>query len=172
MSLSSLADDLQSGAISLVEWEAQMRDYVLSEYTIALELTKGGREKITQSDWGYLGSLVKKQYQYLDGFAGEIAANPEQWLQGKRLLARMDLYRDSAYAALEDMRGREAVNQDFDEESNELGIADHCEGCLEEKSRGWVPIGSLVPIGDRLCRVRCKCTIVYRKLVDGEYIYG
>jgi hypothetical protein len=49
-------------------------------------------------------------------------------------------------------------------EWNVLHPADHCEGvgsCIEQTARGKVPIGSLIPVGDRRCLRRCHCTIEY-----------
>jgi hypothetical protein len=109
-----------------------------------------------------MGSAIKKQYAYLDGFAKEIQANPEAWING-RLDARMNLYKESAYTTLADFQAREYGEQGYDEEINILGVADHCDDCLAETGRGWVPIGTLIPIGDRQCIVNCKCTIDYRR---------
>jgi len=79
----------------------------------------------------------------------------------------------AAYTALEDMRAREMQQNGFSEESNELGEADHCDGCLEETSKGWQPIGTISMPGDRQCTVRCKCTMRYRRLeADGTYTEG
>jgi hypothetical protein len=41
----------------------------------------GGFNNMSQSDYGFVGSLVKKQYAYLRDFAGDIAS-------GKQLVAR------------------------------------------------------------------------------------
>jgi len=162
MSLTDLASELKSGSISIAEWESAMRDYLREQYRIAVELVCGGDGIITQADWGYEGYLLRQQYEYLHNFAFEIQANPEAW-NSARLDARMNLYSESAYTAMADLQAREARLQGFTEETNELGAADHCAGCLTETSRGWVAIGELVPIGDRDCIVKCKCTVRYRR---------
>lgn len=173
MNLQQLSRQLQNGDITLAEWQAAMRDYLRAEYITAMELAKGGRGNITQSDWGFVGSELKKQYQYLDGFANDIANNPDKWLNGNSLFERMRLYSDSAYTSLADMIQREMLAAGFTEEINELGDADHCEECLQETAKGWSPIGSLIPIGDRICIVKCKCSMKYRKPDgSGGYIYG
>ena len=38
------------------------------------------------------------------------------------------------------------------------------EGCIEVAAAGWMPIGSLPPIGTRVCNVSCRCSMVYRAL--------
>lgn len=47
-------------------------------------------------------------------------------------------------------------------ERNLLGIADHCAGCIIETKRGWVPYGTLIPLGQRDCKAGCRCTIIYK----------
>jgi hypothetical protein len=159
MTLDELAEKLKNGSITIAEWESSMRDFLRKEYETTLILAKGGRENITQSDWGYEGSLLKKQYAYLSDFAKEISANPTAWMNG-RLNVRMNMYGESAYSALEDFRSREYAAQGCDEEENELGGSDNnCDGCLTETGRGRVAIGSLVPVGSRDCIVNCRCTI-------------
>lgn len=162
MNLEQLAEALRSGQITLAQWEASMRDMLREQFTAAMELAKGGRENITQSDWGYMGSALKKQYEYLSNFANDISANPDKWMNG-RLNARMDLYYESGYAALEDFRKREFIEQGFDEERRVLGDADHCPGCLEQAGRDWQPIGTLDPIGAEECVTKCKCNFEYRR---------
>jgi hypothetical protein len=56
----------------------------------------------------------------------------------------------------------------FDQEHLELGEAEHCDECLEDSAMGFVPIGSLRSIGDRLCLTNCHCRLVYRNGPDGE----
>src|SRR5689334_11968142 len=107
MDLAALAESLKSGEISIATWESQMREYLRHEYTAAMILTKGGRDNISKADWGYMGSALKKQYNYLDGFARDIFNNPQAWLLSGRLDYRMNLYKESAYIALADFNGRE-----------------------------------------------------------------
>lgn len=162
MDLKQLADALKDGTLTIPEWEAAMRDMLRREFTAAMELAKGGRENITQSDWGYMGAQLKKQYEFLGNFAKDIAANPDKWMSG-RLDARMSLYGESGYGALQDFRRREFIEQGFDEEMRVLGDAEHCPGCLEQSGKGWQPIGTLDPIGAEECLTRCKCVFEYRR---------
>jgi len=173
MSFELLAADLQGNRIGIGGWESEMRDLVLEEYKAALILIRGGEANVTASDWGYLGSLVKKQYQYIDAFANDIAANPSRWMTGNGLLNRMLLYKESAWSAFSNLHARDMKQRGFTEERNILGVADHCDECLQETSKGWSPIGSLIPIGQRTCIVNDHCTMQYRKLnEDGSYTYG
>jgi hypothetical protein len=180
--VSALCDQLKANTISLAEWQAEMRDVILNELTQAMILAKGGRDFVTQSDWGYMGSQAKTQYTYLDKFVAEISANPTGWLSGNRLNARANLYSQLGYAALEDDLQREKTKAGFTEERNVLDPgAEHCHetsgrpGCEEITAKGWVPIGTLPKIGERACYTNDRCELQYRKLDPenpGEWIYG
>jgi len=182
MSVDSLAEQLKAGSITLSEWTASMRDSILRELTEAMTLAKGGRDQITQSDWGFVGSQAKKNYAFLDAFAEEIKADPTKWLLGNRLNGRADLYGQLGYSALEQDKQREAVKSGWTQEANELedGAA-HCQDCLDESAKGelgedglhYVPIGTLTAIGSRQCCTNDRCSVHYRK-PDGAdgWIYG
>jgi len=181
-SVSVLCEQLKSGSISLPEFQAGMRDFIRLELGAAMELAKGGREFVTQADWGFVGAQAKKQYAYLDNFVAEIAANPTGWLSGNRLNSRANLYAQLGYAALEDDLQREKTKAGFTEERNVLDPgAEHCKdtsgrpGCEEITAKGWVPIGTLPKIGERACYTNDRCELQYRKPDPenpGEWIYG
>jgi hypothetical protein len=168
MNVAAIAQQFKDGLISLPEWQAAVREGLRSDYVAAMTLQRGGREFVTQADWGYVGSALKKQYAYLDGFAADIAADPVKWKTG-RLDNRMRLYNQSGYSALEDFRKRDVKQAGWTDERRVLGIADHCSGegatpgCIELAGMGWRPIGTLPPIGAALCSENCKCSFQYRR---------
>jgi hypothetical protein len=180
--VNDLAEQLKSGAISLPEWQAGMKDFIRNELINSMVLAKGGREFVTQSDYGFVGSQVKKQYQYLDKFAADIRANPAAWLTGRRLNARASLYNQLGYAALEEDIQREKVKSGWTEERRVLGFVrfEHCEdtgdrpGCVELAAKEWQKIGTLPKIGEAACYTNCRCEFQYRKPDPenaGEWIY-
>ncbi len=109
-----------------------------------------------------MGNQVKAQYQFLRGFVQDIQKGLV--LDG-RFVNRVGLYIEAGRATLslfERLRNKERGKG---EERNLLGVAEHCTGdnsCTQQTSMGWVPIGTLLPIGQRLCKVKCKCMIEYR----------
>jgi hypothetical protein len=161
MDLDALAEQLKSGAITIEEWKAQMVIYLREQYRTAMLLVKG-EKSVTFADWGYEGSMLKKQYAYLRNFANEIKENPQAWNNG-RLNQRMALYKESAYTALEELNRREHKLEGFDEERRVLGDADHCNGCIAQAAMDWQPTGTLDQIGDEECITNCKCSFEYRK---------
>lgn len=161
MNLKDLARRLIDGQISIADWQAEMRGMIRTIHREATAIALGGMENVTQSMWGYEGSLVKKQYRFLDGFAADIAANPEQWLNG-RLYERMRLYSQAEWGTFEAVLKRQAQMEGKTEERRVLGQADHCPDCVDYAKRGWQPIGTLPPIGDSVCVTNCHCIFEYR----------
>jgi len=170
MNLSDLAARLQSGQITIAEWESQMREFLRTIYREALVLAAGGEQFVTQSMWGFEGSLLKKQYDYLAGFAVEIMLNPNAWA-GRNLLYRMQLYESSAWGALDQFVQRDMEQAGYTEERRKLGKAEHCQpddkrgtpGCEELADKDWQPMGSLPEIGAATCGVNCRCVKEFRK---------
>lgn len=181
MNLNLLAEQFKNGDISLAEWEFRMRDFIRTETNTAMALAKGGREFITPSDWGYAGSAVKKQYEFLTGFRNDILADPLKWSTG-RLNNRMNQYAQLGYSQLEDFKKREQAKAGFTEERRVIQAgAEHCNenkgrpGCVELAAKGWQPIGSLPEIGAAACYQNCRCEFQYRKpdpAKPGQWIIG
>lgn len=175
MTFDSLAEQLKSGSIALSDWEGSMRDLIRSELIVAMELAKGGRQFVSQSDWGFVGTQAKEQYAKLAQFAQDIQGDPAHWLNGRRMNQRADLYGQLGYAKLEEDLKREAEKAGFTEQRNILEARDegNCDGCLAETARDWHAIGTGTPIGERNCVTNDRCHYEYRKPDgDGGWIYG
>jgi hypothetical protein len=155
-----VAQQLIDGKINLAEFQLQMQANV-KKLNVAMALAgNGGIANTDQSDLGYIGSLVKKQYQYLQGMAKQIK-NGHQKLDGT-LLARVELYAQAARGTHEDVKRRQANQSGMGQEKSVLAEADHCAGCLSQAKRGWSEIGSLIPVGGRECLVNCHCHFIFR----------
>lgn len=157
----SLSEQLQEGTISLAEWQNAMAAEMKLLHTGAAALGRGGWAQMSQSDWGWTGSEIRRQYGFLRAFAMDIATG-HQALDG-RLLARAAMYAEAARSTQRGMQRRMAQKIGKTEERNQLGAADrHCGSCLDCSARGWVPIGSLPAIGSRTCLSRCHCSLIFR----------
>ncbi|HYC50684.1 MAG TPA: hypothetical protein VEB19_06175 [Gemmatimonadaceae bacterium] len=166
----ALTDQFRQRTLTLGEWEARMRDELRTVHLAAVEAAKGGRQQMSQAAYGLAGQRLRTQYEYLRSLADDVAAG-RQFIDG-RFTARSLLYPEAARASFQDVTKREMAVRGYDEERNVLDReAAHCHGagsCPEQTARGWVPIGELIPLGDRLCRVRDRCQIIYRNSVTGE----
>ena len=156
----TISQNLLDGNITLPQWQLAMEQEVKLIDVASGVTARGGWDQMTQSDWGFVGSLVKKQYGYLTNFANDISSG-KQKLDGT-LLNRARLYANSGRVIYEEMRRRMARNKGKTEERRILAPAEHCEGCLAQADLGWQPIGTLDPIGAEECRTNCMCRFEYR----------
>ena len=163
----NLSLSLQQGQIDLKEWQIAMRRRVKDVNITAAVAQRGGWEQMTQADWGRVGQRIKTQYEFLDNFANDIATG-KQSLDG-RFLVRSQMYDEAAISTYDRFERNAMKNAGYDEERNVLepGV-EHCPGCLAEADKGWASIGELVPIGERTCLTRDRCTIEYRNSETGD----
>lgn len=168
--IARLADDLRGGRLSLAEWQSGMMREIKILHTAEAAAARGGWAQMSQSDWGYVGSLVKKQYAYLDRFAAQIESG-EQALNG-RFNVRAGMYGKAGNGTYEEMRRRwQRMDNAMTEERRVKTASESCPGCIEQAAVGWAMIGTLDPIGAEECRTNCQCYFEYRRMgADGEYI--
>jgi hypothetical protein len=156
-----LATKLQTGELSLAEWQLQMASLIRQIHTTTGVASLGGFDMVSKSDYGYIEGLIKVQIGYLNQFAQDIA-DATQLVNGS-LLQRTKLYAQAARGSFESIQRRAAKFANLTEEKRNLGSADHCTSCVEYASRGWVPIGTLPMIGqDSPCKVNCRCTFTFK----------
>ncbi len=158
-SMNFLSARLQAGSISLIEWERLMREAIKDAHLYSAALARGGWAQMTQADFGRVGQIVKHQYAYLNRFAAEIESGYK--LDG-RFKARTEMYMEAGRTTYYHMYDDLQKKLGNTEERNILHSAEHCSECIEQTDLGWVSIGSLVQIGNRLCLTRCKCDKEYR----------
>jgi len=159
---SGLTSLLASGDIRTSQWVLGMREQIKRSYISEYLLAKGGRQNMTQEDWGRLGGLLQNQYRYLDRFAQDINAGK---MSEAQIEQRAQLYIKSSRQAYE--RGQVAVrgmpplpaypgdgstvcvtncqcHWDITEAEDEwraywtLGAAEHCPDCMQRAGE-WNP---------------------------------
>lgn len=157
----ALADRLRDGRITVAQWQRQMRQQMKSLHIYSATIANGGAAQMGPRQYGRVGAVLKKQYRYLDRFAGQIARG-EVPLDG-RFMQRVDLYAHAGRVTYTTEDGRVHKAAGYREERSVLHVADHCNECMDEAQRGWVSIGTVTPPGSRQCLSRCHCTMEYRK---------
>lgn len=105
------------------------------------------------------GRLLRQQRAYLDRMFADITGGRQK--RDGTLTRRAMMYAGSGWGAAAEMSRLMAVGEGWHFEENVLGDAEHCGGCIEETGRGRVPIGTLVPIGQRDCLSNCRCYLRY-----------
>lgn len=145
---------LQNGEITLGQWEEQMR--IIMKRSFIQSYLVGSPLRISQRDYGIIGSKLRQQYAYLRQFTQQIAL-------GKVTIAefenRSGRYVQKAKGAFE--RG---VQESYQKEGYtwERRVLDpsvkNCEACIQYASEGWQPIGSLPePTESCDCYDNCHC---------------
>lgn len=95
-----LAQSYRTGAIDIYQLEANIKDLIKNTYVDLYVLGAGGRNNLSQRDWGRIGAMLKEQYGengYLKGFMEQIAARNMSQAQ---IAARLNMYINSANEAL------------------------------------------------------------------------
>jgi hypothetical protein len=159
-----MTEQFRVGAVPIADWERSMRAEIKIAHLAQFEVAHGGRNAMTQADYGWIGSRIKDQYQYLNRFAAEIA-NGDQALNG-RMVARAQMYGRAAHSTFEAAQARDAEALGISMEERNLmgGTEHHCGECPALERRGWVPLGSLPPVGSRECLANCLCRIQRRRV--------
>lgn len=155
--LAKLTESLNSGRISTSEWAVQMKENVRNLHSAMGQLAHGGKAQMRARQLGSLGATIREQNKYLSGFINEV----DNGLIPQANRARM--YADAGWVTYEKSIAFREKAAGMSEERSELDdSAQHCEDCPAEAEKGWVPIGELIPIGDRECLARCRCSLEYR----------
>jgi hypothetical protein len=160
-SVQGIAKQLQNGEISLATWQQQTSQALKLLHVANGLAALGGQKQASASDLGYMGSLIKKQYNYLNDFAKDIASGVQK-LDGA-FLSRVKLYSEAARGTYHSVQTREMKQAGVKEAKRVLGPADHCPGCLEQAAKGWQPIGEVAPIGSQQCLTNCHCEVVFQQ---------
>jgi hypothetical protein len=152
---------LLDGELSLAAWQSEaMRTIKLSQVATAT-IAHGGAARMGPAQYGAAGREIRSQYDYLRTFAEQIA-DGRQPLNGS-LTARARQYGQASRVTFEREYGRDQQRRGFQICRNVLHAGESCSQCRAESARGWVPVGSLVPVGQRTCRANCRCSLRYAR---------
>jgi hypothetical protein len=160
--LVTISTKLQVGEITLAEWQLQMARMVKDLHVATAVAANGGFANMSQADYGFVGSEVKKQYQFLQGFADDIVSG-KQLVKSGSLVARARLYAQAARTSYEQTARRREKRAGEIQERRVLGSADHCPDCVALAAKGWQPIGTLPAIGQgTVCLANCRCSFDFQ----------
>lgn len=160
--MAQAAQAMLDGTMSLAEFQASLMHTSKLAHVATATIANGGAARMTPSDYLSSAREIKSQYRYAREFAAQIA-DGRQPLNGT-VVSRARQYGQSARGHFEREYGRGQRARGFRFERNHLRSGESCSGCRAESARGWVPTGSLVPVGHRVpCRVQCKCVVQYRR---------
>lgn len=155
----TLAQQLRERTISLRDWQYAMKDALKDIHLASGALARGGWQQMSPADYGRVGNVLRFQYERLNAFSQQIANGLP--LDG-RFIQRVRLYVQSGRTSYTRALTQEMELRGMTEERSVLAAADHCSECLNEAAKGWVEIGTLINIGERICRGNCRCHKTFR----------
>lgn len=159
----ALSGQLQRGEIGVAEWRLAMREVVKNTQLFGEAAARGGWAQMGDRGLGVVGQRVREQYAFLENFVADIEAGKTASLPDRA--AQYVKASKSAYLAT---RADVVQVAGFDEIRTVLHPAEHCEDCILEAARGFVKIGTEVPIGDRQCLHNDMCTAIVRNSTTGQ----
>lgn len=160
LKMSQTALLLLSGGINVQKWQDEMRASLKDIHLISGALARGGWAHMSQADFGRIGNELRFQYERLARFADQIERGLP--LDG-RFRRRVQLYAQSGRVSYTAALRQEMALRGYTEEQSVLAAADHCSECVAEADKGWVPIGALINIGERICKSNCRCHLEFRE---------
>ncbi len=156
----SLSSALREGSINVQQWQAGMKDALKDLHLVSGALARGGWAQMSQADYGRVGNQLRFQYERLAKFAQQI----ERGLPfDGRFIRRTRLYAQSGRVSYTAALRQEMALRGYTEEQSVLAAADHCSECVAEADKGWVKIGTLINIGERICKSNCRCHLEFRE---------
>lgn len=156
-----LSEQLVAGDVGLTTWRREMGLAVKAVHLEGAAVARGGWLAMTQVDYQWTGERVRSQLAYLQAFHDDLASGAAP-MDGT-VASRAEMYIEAGRSTQRQMETRMAIGRGKDMEKNIGGDgAGSCDGCMQAGGQGWVPIGTLTPVGARDCRSRCKCWMNYR----------
>ena len=134
----------------------------LRQFYLAGVLALGGPTDPTPAVWEALRDANQEQVAYLDGYAGDILSGKQP--RDATLPARSGLYGASIWNVSQNVTVATAQADGMTRyRSVHVGSDRPCALCRTENAKGFQPIGTLIPIGNRKCKANDHCHWEFRK---------
>ena len=167
--IKDVVDRFSRGRLTVTTLQSEIQSILRAGTLAAAAIGSVGVGNLTENVLTASQRQLSKQFESLDGFINELST---------RELTQRDQTRFLAYAAsLHSIAQTASSQMSLDtygdptalEEIRELGSADHCDQCIALAALGWVPFGTLPPIGsDTYCGENCQCTKRVRMKTDNN----
>lgn len=164
-----LTTELEAGRITYQEWLAAFKRQISSIHILAGALALGG------IGTAILSRSTQKRIDEQFYFMGKFGAAMRRDRAGSfaQIKSRAVQYMRAAHITYVNVQLEFFQEFDIYEEAhNRLRPAEHCHrrpnappepiDCPTLTKKGWMPIDEMIPIGQRICRIYCKCFIEYR----------
>jgi len=179
LTMEIIIDQYNNGLITIAELDEAgklaIKDEIIRQYLLGI----GGRDQMTQADWGSVGGTIADQYRYWNEMINALEAGE---ITPGELMSRSKMYIRSSTEAYWRAKGRVTSRLGYDEVNWRFGSTEnHCPTCIERAAMGWQPAcenGGFPPEcsfpgeGDTECLTNCDCSLEYRKSDNGEKYNG
>lgn len=166
--LAQVFDNYARGRIEERDFRTQAQSIIRRGALAAAIVGVGGVGELTQNILTAVQRQVSRQFNLLDGFINEMSTRELTQRDRARTLQYGNFLHSVAVNAKRQMTLDNADDEEL-EERRVLGAAEHCEDCIALASEGWVPAGTLPPIGvDTRCGDSCRCTIETRQVPENQ----
>lgn len=155
-----LAMRVAEGLITPEAWHEAMREELKGEYIRQYLLGRGGRNQMTQEDWGSVGGSLAEQYRWLTNFADQVAGGNltegQIKVRGLLELAAIGPYQGVRRSAMYVNSAREAFFR------------------AQARARGFQPsdLPYMPADGDTICLTRCNCSWDYVPVYEDGVLAG
>lgn len=139
--VASLTQQMVDRKLTRVEWELAMRNEIRISHIDMYVMGHGGRNNMTQRDWGILGRELRDQYGYLQRFAEDVSAGKLSPAQAR---VRSQMYIGSAT------------------QSYERGLAE---------AWGLPRLPQYPADGQTICRANCQCHLEYEDADNAVHVF-
>jgi HK97 family phage portal protein len=150
----ALGAGLESGSVSIPEFQLGMQKLVKQAHLSALAAARGGWDRLTPADYAKVGPTLRDEYKHLNRAVSAVASGDRSV---KSLLGNLDMWAADAGDTFDNATHAMRAEVGHKWERWVLGAAEHCEGCIEQAGRGVVRYGSLPAKGSQPCGSRCHC---------------
>lgn len=159
----------------------------IRESILAGAMALSGPEGLDDEDMDEADRQHAVQVKFLDQFHRDVEtrtppelAEPsgialENPMSAAEFANRASSYAGGVWSGAHGVDRRKAIRQGHAVAERRFHLNDDeqhaCSVCLEQSSLGWVPIGTLLPVGDSTClAIHCDCYYVYRLADGSEFI--
>lgn len=179
-------DYLEKSIKQFVELTPRIKAGEIGVYKDAGELLKrihvshaiieaGGIDKLTNSDLGTIGNILKQQYYAGKGKDGkpfglkhmfkDVQLDPSY--SEAKIEQRLKMYALSGEISGSIIKQNKAASEGKTYMKRILGNAEHCPDCINYASLGWQLTGTL-PMPKVACRCgsNCKCSVIYSENIN------
>lgn len=161
--MADIARRAQSGDLPKEAWRKQQRLEAKASVMWGAASAKGGKENLTQADYGRMGPQLKEAYRRIDVKYLKALTN-EEYFQSETFVSESASYSNEGVVSHEIAREAAEIEAGYIYEFNrENPNAEHCkpkggkESCGMQTAKGIVAIGGLVRWGTTAYNNHCRC---------------